>query len=275
MHQAKAQIIRTFQLFIVAAFAATIWLRPAAAAREARLGFLSMWWSEHPTLKVNHLDSTAIWTLPLPENAKKSWWYRCKKNWTIKDLLALKSLPGMDTLFVTTGNFDFTPSPTPEVTKEEWERSSGKTFKSVPWEERKSGAVTKDRLTRLELNEVDSAALVTVRGIGPWSAHAIMKERARWGYFATVSQLRKIRSLDARWQPEWDSVFYVIPRDPALFLNSSSFAELNEFYGFRFHQVKRIVFYRERFGPVLWRELASWEEFSDVDTTFLQHYVSE
>jgi hypothetical protein len=62
MHQAKAQIIRTFQLFIVAAFAATIWLWPAAEAREARLGFLSMWWSTHGTMEVNRLDSATIWT---------------------------------------------------------------------------------------------------------------------------------------------------------------------------------------------------------------------
>ena len=273
MHQAKAQIIRTFQLFIVAALAATIWLRPAAEAREARLGFFSMWWSEQPTLKVNHLDSNTIWTLPLKEAAKKSWWYRCNKNWTIKDPVALKSLPGMDSLFITTGNFDFTPAAQNE--KEDWGRSSREISKSVPWEKRRFEAVTIERLKRLDLNEADSTALVTVRGIGPWAAHAIMKERARWGYFVTVSQLRKIRSLDARWLKEWDSVFYVVPRAPALFLNSSSFAELNEFYGFRFHQVKRIVFYRERFGPVLWSELTSWEEFSDVDTTFLRHYVSE
>ena len=273
MHQAKAQIIRTFQLLIVAALAATIWLRPAAEAREARLGFLAMWWSEHPALRVNQLDSNAIFTLPLPEAAKKSWWYRCKKSWTIKDLLALKSLPGMDTLFVITGNFDFTPITTQQ--KEQWGSSSWQNPKLIPWDEPKSEHVTNNRVKRLDLNEVDSAALVAVRGIGPWSAHAIIEERSRWGYFSTVSQLRKIRSLDARWQKEWDSVFYVVSRAPVLFLNSSSFAELNEFYGFRFHQVKRIVFYRERFGPVLWRELASWEEFSDVDTTFLQHYVSE
>ncbi|MAD31247.1 MAG: hypothetical protein CL854_03330 [Cryomorphaceae bacterium] len=273
MHQAKAQIIRTFQLFIVAAFAATIWLRPAAAAREARLGFLSMWWSEQPKLKVNQLDSNAIWNFPLQEAAKKSWWYRRKKNWTIKDLLALKSLPGMDTLFITTGNFDFTPMPQKE--KEPWGRSSGQNLKSIPWEQRRSKHAANASLDRLDLNQADSTALVAVRGIGPWSAGAIVEERDRWGYFSTVSQLRKIRSIDARWQKEWDSVFYVVPRAPKLFLNSSSFAELNEFYGFRFHQVKRIVFYRERFGPVHWRELASWEEFSDVDTTFLQHYVSE
>ena len=90
MYQAEAQIIRTFQLLIVAAFAATIWLRPASEAREARLGFLVMWWSEQPTLKVNQLDSNTIWNFPLQEAAKKSWWYRCKKNWTIKDLFALK-----------------------------------------------------------------------------------------------------------------------------------------------------------------------------------------
>ena len=273
MHPGEAQIIRTFQLLIVAALAATIWLRPATEAREARLGFLSMWWSEQPTLKVNQLDSNTIWILPLPEAAKKSWWYRCKKNWTIKDSLALKSLPGMDTLFVTTGNFDFTSMPQKE--KEHWGRSSSKNLKSVAWEQGRSKHTMNDRLNRLDLNESDSAAFVAVRGIGPWSARAIVRERDRWGYFSTVSQLRKIRSIDARWQKEWDSVFYVVPRPPELFLNSSSFAELNEFYGFRFHQVKRIVFYRERFGPVSWRELVLWEEFSDVDTTFLQHYVSE
>jgi DNA uptake protein ComE-like DNA-binding protein len=273
MHQAKAQIIRTFQLLIVATLAATIWLRPAAEAREARHGFLAMWWSEHPALRVNQLDSNAIFTLPLPEAAKKSWWYRCKKSWTIKDLLALKSLSGMDTLFVITGNFDFTPIPPQQ--KEQWGSSSWQNPKLIPWDEPKSEHVTNNRVKRLDLNEVDSAALVAVRGIGPWSAHAIIEERSRWGYFSTVSQLRKIRSLDARWKKEWDSVFYVVSRAPKLCLNTSSFIDLNNFYGFRFHQVKRIVFYRERFGPVLRKELVLWEEFSDVDTTFLRHYVSE
>jgi len=273
MYQAEAQIIRTFQLLIVAAFAATIWLRPASEAREARLGFLVMWWSEQPTLKVNQLDSNTIWNFPLQEAAKKSWWYRCKKNWTIKDLFALKSLPGMDTLFVNTGNFDFAPIPQKE--KEQWGRSGEQNLRRVPWGERELKHETNDRLDRLDLNEADSAGLVAVRGIGPWSARAIVQERDRWGYFSTVSQLRNIRSLNTRWQKDWESVFYVVPRVPELFLNSSSFAELNDFYGFRFHQVKRIVFYRERFGPVRWRELVSWEEFSDVDTIFLQHYVSE
>ena len=110
MHQAKAQIIRTFQLFIVAAFAATIWLRPAAEAREARLGFLShVVVGRSPSLRSTNWIRDAIWNFPLQEAAKKSWWYRCKKNWTITDLASLKALPGMDTLFVTTGNFDFTP----------------------------------------------------------------------------------------------------------------------------------------------------------------------
>ncbi|HAR22463.1 MAG TPA: hypothetical protein DCR47_07890, partial [Cryomorphaceae bacterium] len=77
------------------------------------------------------------------------------------------------------------------------------------------------------------------------------------------------------WQSEWDSLFFIIPRPPQLNLNTSTFADLNDFSGFRFHQVKKIVFYREQFGPVSWRELVQWEEFSDVDTTFLQHYVSE
>jgi DNA uptake protein ComE-like DNA-binding protein len=273
MHQAKAQIIRTFQLFIVAACAATIWLWPAAEAREARLGFLCMWWSTHGTMEVNRLDSTTIWTLPLQEAAKKSWWYRCKKNWTITDLTSLKALPGMDTLFVTTGNFDFTPMPQ----REKQERGSGswEDARSSTWQKDKFDVNAKGALERIDLNEADSLALIAAPGIGPWSARAILRERARWGYFSAVAQLKNIHSLNERWQSEWDSLFFIIPRPPQLNLNTSTFADLNDFSGFRFHQVKKIVFYREQFGPVSWRELVQWEEFSDVDTTFLQHYVSE
>jgi hypothetical protein len=121
------------------------------------------------------LDSNAIWNFPLQEAAKKSWWYRRKKNWTIKDLLALKSLPGMDTLFITTGNFDFTPMPQKE--KEPWGRSSGQNLKSIPWEQRRSKHAANASLDRLDLNQADSTALVAVRGIGPWSAGAIVEER--------------------------------------------------------------------------------------------------
>ena len=151
MHQAKAQIIRTFQLFIVAAFAATIWLWPAAEAREARLGFLCMWWSTHGTMEVNRLDSATIWTLPLQEAAKKSWWYRCKKNWTISDLASLKALPGMDTLFVTTGNFDFTPLLQRE--KQEWGSGSWEDAKSSTWQKDKFDNNAKGALERIDLNE--------------------------------------------------------------------------------------------------------------------------
>ena len=202
MHQAKAQIIRTFQLFIVAAFAATIWLWPAAEAREARLGFLCMWWSTRGTMEVNRLDSATIWTLPLQEAAKKSWWYRCKKNWTISDLASLKALPGMDTLFVTTGNFDFTPLLQRE--KQEWGSGSWKDAKSSTWQKDKFDDNAKGALERIDLNEADSMALIAAPGIGPWSARAILRERARWGYFSAVAQLKNIHSLNERWQSEWD-----------------------------------------------------------------------
>ena len=135
--------------------------------------------------------------------------------------------------------------------------------------------------SELDLNQADSMALMSQRaGIGPWSARAIRCARERDGaIFPPVAQLRKnIRfALTPVGRRSGTRLFYVVPRPPPeLNLNSKHLRRIERILaGFRFHQVKRIVFYRERFGPVHWRELASWEEFSDVDTTFLQHYVSE
>ncbi|HAR22464.1 MAG TPA: hypothetical protein DCR47_07895, partial [Cryomorphaceae bacterium] len=135
-----------------------------------------MWWSTHGTMEVNRLDSATIWTLPLQEAAKKSWWYRCKKNWTISDLASLKALPGMDTLFVTTGNFDFTPMLKRE--KQEWGSGSWEDAKSSIWQKDKFDDNAKGALERIDLNEADSMALIAAPGIGPWSARAILRERA-------------------------------------------------------------------------------------------------
>jgi hypothetical protein len=41
-----------------------------------------------------------------------------------------------------------------------------------------------------------------------------------------------------------------------------------------YEQVKRLCFYRESFGIPTWLEMASWNEFSEADTTFLQLYIS-
>ena len=51
-------------------------------------------------------------------------------------------------------------------------------------------------IPKLELNTADSAALLSLRGIGPWYAHKILTYRERLGGFVDVAQLSEIDGLD-------------------------------------------------------------------------------
>ena len=51
-------------------------------------------------------------------------------------------------------------------------------------------------IPKLELNAADSAALVSLRGIGPWYASKIMDYRERLGGFYDCAQLREIEGID-------------------------------------------------------------------------------
>lgn len=51
-------------------------------------------------------------------------------------------------------------------------------------------------IPRLELNSADSAALVSLRGIGPWYARKIIDYREALGGFCSVDQLLEINGMD-------------------------------------------------------------------------------
>ena len=51
-------------------------------------------------------------------------------------------------------------------------------------------------IPKLELNTADSAALVSLRGIGPWYARKILNYRDRLGGFYDLAQLREIEGID-------------------------------------------------------------------------------
>ena len=52
-------------------------------------------------------------------------------------------------------------------------------------------------IPKLELNAADSAALVSLRGIGPWYARKILDYRERLGGFVSKQQLLEIDGIDA------------------------------------------------------------------------------
>jgi len=52
-------------------------------------------------------------------------------------------------------------------------------------------------IPKLELNTADSAALVSLRGIGPYYAHKILEYRGRLGGFCDRAQLLEVEGVDA------------------------------------------------------------------------------
>lgn len=82
--------------------------------------------------------------------------------------------------------------------------------------------------------------------------------------------------LQDRWLPIWDSILVLDSIVPVRnSLATSTFQELLSFPELNYTQVKRIVFHREAFDEVRWSDLASMDEFIEIDTNFLKLYISD
>jgi hypothetical protein len=111
------ELQRTALLIVAAIMAACIWLLPQSDREEAREDFLKLWWNQNAEpLRINFLDSLTITALPITLSAKKSLEFRRSRQWYLTSREALLEIPGMDSLWVHAGAFDFTtpalkPSP--------------------------------------------------------------------------------------------------------------------------------------------------------------------
>lgn len=83
-----------------------------------------------------------------------------------------------------------------------YSRSSEKVFPEPPSENEKAGSKdsgsyfeSKSKVY-IDLNEADSAALISVRGIGPYFCKAILSYRKALGSYANIEQLLEIRGMD-------------------------------------------------------------------------------
>ena len=257
--------------------AGAVWLYPTQQAAEAQRTFWEMWWAQSSTLEVNRLDSSALFQLPLSQSTRRAWWYRIEHQWHIEHPEALQQLPKMDTVWFWAGHrakkFSFAlPEP---VQEEKITRPS-----SPPWASASSkttAAVTTPpaRVRPIELHSADSSDWISIPGIGPWTAHRILQEREKWGTLAGQAHLKTIYGLKERWNVAWDTLLLESPVVKRWNINESTMQELLSCPGFNYAQVKRMVFYRENFGALTWREVAQWPEFGQIDTTFLKLLVSQ
>jgi DNA uptake protein ComE-like DNA-binding protein len=136
-----------------------------------------------------------------------------------------------------------------------WGNYAGRDHDPLDPASRKAGGkffAPEDRNTVVELNTADSTALVTVRGIGPSFARAIIRYRDRLGGYVSLDQLNEVYIL--RDKP--DAVERIRPHlslDPAMVkmihLNSCTVEDLGPHPYAGWKVANALVSYRKQHGP--------------------------
>ena len=128
----------------------------------------------------------------------------------------------------------------------------------------------------VELNSTDSLALISIRGVGPAFAHRILEYRSRLGGFASKYQLKEVYGLDSiRFAQMESQVILDEVSLTQLEVNTSEFKFLLRHPYLSYEQVKSIVNFREKLGPIQnMTELLELEGFTEKDTLRLRPYLS-
>lgn len=112
----------------------------------------------------------------------------------------------------------------------------------------------------IELNTADSLQLMQLSGIGPWTAHRLLKYRNRLGGFSSPDQLLQIKGIDSvmfvRIRPQLLADTGLIQK---LNINKAEFRQLLSHPYLDMERTKTIVNHRERRG-----RFASWDEFVQI-----------
>lgn len=267
----REQLELTAILLGIALLSSAMFLFPVEKKKTENTEFLEMWWDNQGSLALNKLDSLEIYSLPVAISTKRSLWFRARKNWPIADHHELFSdtYYKQDSLFFALGQLDFSVHAPRQVSKEKKNHYSKHDFIDV------TKAQKPVQYTAVDLNWADSSALERIPGIGPGMIRLLESYKVNYGFVADVNHLKNTTFFGEQWRPEWDSLLFIdsIPA-PTISLAHSSFKELLAFPDFNYKQIKRLCFYRESFGVPYWKEIIEWEEFSEIDTIFLKHYIS-
>lgn len=101
----------------------------------------------------------------------------------------------------------------------------------------------------IDLNEADSLALTTVRGIGPSFASRIIKYRNRLGGFVSINQLKEVYGIDSikyvQISPQLQIASSIIKQ---ININTSTFDDLKNFPYLTYKQMNAIIAYRKQHG---------------------------
>lgn len=131
-------------------------------------------------------------------------------------------------------------------------------------------------IPKLELNSADSAALVNLRGIGPWYARKILDYRDRLGGFFDKSQLLEIDGIDAeRYAGFADDVTVDTDRVRRLDLWHASDSVLARHPYLGAKGARRIVRFRQLYDSARWTpaDLVQEQAVSEDDIVRLKKYI--
>lgn len=131
---------------------------------------------------------------------------------------------------------------------------------------------------KIDLNTSDTTALKRVPGIGSYYARRIVQYREKLGGFVNMEQLNEIENLPLGVEnylslnaPHGNATAGGLRK---LYINRSSFREINNHPYLSYSQTKVIVNHIRQFGPITsFRDLSTYEEFTSADFKRLEPYI--
>jgi len=128
-------------------------------------------------------------------------------------------------------------------------------YKRVESESKKKPKAVKPEPVKnlmINLNTADSAELVELPGIAPWTAHRIVKYRDRLGGFVVKSQLTEVRGVDSLGYARIENMVFIgeSEKPVTININDDSFSVLLRHPYLDYKTVKAIVNYREKRGVI-------------------------
>lgn len=110
----------------------------------------------------------------------------------------------------------------------------------------------KEKIIVLDINQASQEDLIKVYGIGPGLSERILKEKAKFGSFVSMEQMKDIWGLSAEVIENLNKYFEITtqPNVKKLKINEASVKELMQFPYFRYALAKEIVTFRSMKGEI-------------------------
>ena len=127
----------------------------------------------------------------------------------------------------------------------------------------------------VELNSVDSATLVALPQIGPYTAMRILEYRERLGGYVDLEQLREVKGMDStRFAIASPYMTIGLANSRAIDVNRDDFKTLVHHPYLNYNQVKRIFNHREQRGMIKnWAQLEALIQEDGEVNPMLEYYV--